>query len=179
LTPDTATLPAQSSWQADRARYPARGAWRYQPLWAIAVYRFGRWNDANPEGLRRRLLERVYWAAFVAVEVLTKISMTKAVEIGPGLRIVHFGPVVVNERARIGANCTIEHGVTIGIRHPDGPVPVIGDDVEIGPYAQILGGVHVGDGAKIGAMTVVLDDVPAGATAVGVPARVVSGSEAR
>jgi serine O-acetyltransferase len=50
-------------------------------------------------------------------------------------------------------------------------VPVIGDDVELGAYAQVLGGVRIGDGARIGAMTVVLTDVPAGATVVGNPAR--------
>jgi serine O-acetyltransferase len=52
-------------------------------------------------------------------------------------------------------------------------VPVLEDDVELGAYAQILGGVRIGRGAKVGAMSVVLCDVPAGATAVGAPARVV------
>ena len=61
------------------------------------------------------------------------------------------------------------------MRERNGPTPVIGDDVFIGAYAQILGGVRIGDGAKIGALSVVLDDVPAGATAVGIPARIVRG----
>ena len=65
-------------------------------------------------------------------------------------------------------------GVTIGNRREDGPVPVIGDNVEFGAYAQVFGGVHVGDGSKIGAMSVVLHDVPAGATVVGAPAKVVA-----
>ena len=51
-------------------------------------------------------------------------------------------------------------------------MPVREDDVELGAYAQILGGVRIGRGAKIGAMSVVLNDVPPGATAVGIPARV-------
>jgi serine O-acetyltransferase len=50
---------------------------------------------------------------------------------------------------------------------------VIGDDVEFGAYAQVLGGIRVGNGCRIGAMSVVLDDVPDGATAVGVPARII------
>ena len=63
-------------------------------------------------------------------------------------------------------------GVTIGDRVAGGPVPVIEDDVEIGAYAQILGGVRIGRGARVGAMSVVLQDVPPGATAVGNPARI-------
>jgi serine O-acetyltransferase len=60
----------------------------------------------------------------------------------------------------------------------DGPVPVLEDDVELGAYAQILGGVRIGRGARIGAMSVVLCDVPPGATAVGVPARIVESAAA-
>jgi serine O-acetyltransferase len=70
----------------------------------------------------------------------------------------------------------LRQGVTIGNRHDDGPVPVIGDNVEFGAYAQVLGGVRIGNNCRIGAMSVVLDDVPEGATVVGVPARVVSGT---
>ncbi|WP_228430845.1 serine O-acetyltransferase [Baekduia soli] len=73
----------------------------------------------------------------------------------------------------MGANVTMGHGVTLGVReHRDG-APVIEDDVVLSAYAQVLGGVRVGRGAKVGAMTVVLDDVPAGATVAGIPARVV------
>ena len=126
-----------------------------------------------PAGLRRRLLDRVYWLAFRVTETLTGISIPKSVRVGPGLRIWHFGNIFVHADAEIGANCTLRQGVTIGNRVDGGPVPVIEDDVELGAYAQVLGGVRVGRGAKIGAMSVVLRDVPAGAVAVGVPARIV------
>ena len=63
--------------------------------------------------------------------------------------------------------------MTIGNREAGGPTPVLEDDVELGAYAQILGGVRVGKGAKVGAMSVVLQDVPPGATAVGIPARII------
>lgn len=63
--------------------------------------------------------------------------------------------------------------MTVGNRKLDGPVPVIGIDVEFGAYAQILGDVTIGDGAKIGAMSMVLENVPPNATAVGVPARII------
>ena len=163
-------------WQADLSRYPRRPWLKEQSLWAIAVYRFGRRNDRRPPGLIRWLCDRSYWLAFRVTETLTGISIPKSVRVGPGLRIFHFGTIVVHADARIGANCTLRHGVTIGSRVDDGPVPVIEDDVDLGAYAQILGGVRVGRGAKVGAMSVVLSDVPPGSTAVGVPARIVERS---
>lgn len=165
-------------WQADLARYPDRPWLKEQSIWALAVYRFGRRVDRRPPGWRRRLLDRLYWLLFRVTETLTGISIPKSVAIGPGLRIHHFGNIIVHSETKLGARCTIRQGVTLGNRHDDGPVPVLEDDVELGAYAQVLGGVRIGRGAKIGAMSVVLIDVPAGATAVGVPARiVVRGSE--
>jgi serine O-acetyltransferase len=164
----------RAAWHADLARYPRRPFLREQSIWAVAVYRFGRWNDARSSRVTRILLERVYWAAFRIVEVVTGVSFTKHTEIGPGLRIHHFGNIFVNERATIGANCTLRQGVTIGSLEDDGPAPVLGDNVELGAYAQVIGNVRIGDGARVGAMSVVLDDVPAGCTVVGAPARVVS-----
>jgi serine O-acetyltransferase len=159
--------------QADAARYPQRPWLREQSFWAVAVYRFGRRVDAMVNGWEKKFLGRVYWLLFRFVETLTGISLPKEARIGAGLRIYHFGSVFVHPRAVIGKNCTLRQGVTIGNRHVDGPVPVIGDDVEFGAYAQVLGGVKIGNGAKIGAMSVVLCDVPDGATAVGVPAKVI------
>ena len=165
---------AATAWRADLARYPEKPFVREQSIWAVAVYRFGCWNDQRPPGLSRTLLDRAYWALFRGVETVTGVSFSKNTRIGPGLRVHHFGNVFVNEASRIGANCTIHQGVTIGSATDEGPAPVIGDGVTLGAYAQVLGGVCVGDGARIGAMTVVLKDVPPGATAVGVPARIIA-----
>jgi len=159
--------------QADLARYPRRPFLREQSIWAIWVYRFGRRMDQRAPGMVRWIGGRFYWAAFRITETLTGISLPKTAVIGPGLRIWHFGNVFVHSDARIGARCTLRQGVTIGNRVTDGPVPVLEDDVELGAYAQVLGGVRVGQGARIGAMSLVLSDVPAHATAVGIPARVV------
>ena len=148
-------------WQADLARYPRRPWLKEQSIWAIAVYRFGGGTIDGPLA-RRRLRERWYWLAFRVTETLTGISIPKSARVGPGLRIWHFGNIFVHANAMIGANCTLRHGVTIGNRVLDGPVPVIEDDVELGAYAQVLGGVRVGRGAKVGAMSVVLGDVPPG-----------------
>ena len=71
----------------------------------------------------------------------------------------------------------IRQGVTLGIRHMDTPfdAPVLGRRVNLGAGAKVLGKVAVGDNAAIGANSVVLRDVPAGSTAVGIPARVLNG----
>lgn len=160
-------------WEADLARYPRRPWLKEQSIWAIAVYRFGRRVDRRPPGLRRKALEKAYWLLFLLTETLTGISISKSVQVGAGLKIWHFGNIFVNNSCVIGRGCTLRQGVTIGNREDDGPVPVLEDDVELGAYAQVLGGVRIGRGAKVGAMSVVLLDVPDGATAVGIPARII------
>lgn len=160
-------------WLADLQRLPPRPMLKEQSAWAIWVYRFGRRNDRRAPGLRRKLADRIYWLLYRITETLTGISMPKQAEIGPGLRIFHFGNIFVHTGVKIGARCTMRQGVTIGNRHADGPVPVLEDDVDLGAYAQVLGGVRIGRGAKIGAMSVVLQDVPPEHTAVGIPARII------
>jgi serine O-acetyltransferase len=161
-------------WQADLLRYPPRPLLKEQSAWALWVYRFGRRSDRRQVRLVRWMGDRLYWLLFRLTETLTGISIPKGVKIGPGLRIYHFGNIFVDKGVKIGPGCTLRQGVTIGLRHEDGPAPVLEDDVDVGAYAQILGGVRIGRGARIGAMSVVLNDVPPGATAVGIPARVIS-----
>ena len=72
----------------------------------------------------------------------------------------------------------MRQGLTIGSRHEGGPVPRIGDNANFGAYAQILGGIKIGNNCNIGSMAVVISDVPDGATAVGIPARIVKDSPA-
>lgn len=141
--------------------------------WAVRVYRFGRWTMRAPKPLRAPL-HAVYFAAYSVVRLATGIDIPRTAVVGRRLMIHHFGAIIVHPRAVIGDDCTLRHGVTIGERVANGPVPTIADRVTFGAYAQVLGGIRVGDDAKIGAMSVVLQDVPDGATAVGVPARVIS-----
>ncbi len=157
----------------DLKRYPPRPFFKEQSIWAIKLYRWGRCLDQQENGFLKKLKLYVYWFSFRVVETLTGISLPKSAEIGPGLRIWHFGNIFINSGCTIGHHCTLRQGVTIGNRHEDGPLPVIGNHVEIGAYAQILGGVRIGDNVKIGAMSVVLCDVPSGATAVGIPAKII------
>lgn len=162
---------AAKAWKADRARY-GRGGWLQVSLWAIAVFRFGQWVDETQSGRVKVVLERFYWIAYLGAQIASGVSMTKATTVGRGLRIHHAGPVVVHGSAVLGAECTLEHGVTVGVRAHGGGVPHIGDRVFLGAFAQVLGPVQIGNDAKVGALSVVLTDVPERATAVGSPARI-------
>lgn len=166
-------------WQADVARWGlGRVPWKEPSMWALWAYRFGRRTDARPAGPARDLRSLVYMLLNTPIKILTGICIPKETRIGPGLQIWHFGNVIVHPNTVIGANCTLRHGVTLGVRHDDGPCPVLEDDVTLGAYAQVLGDVRLGHGCRIGVMAVVLCDVPAGCAAVGNPARIVAPREA-
>lgn len=92
-----------------------------------------------------------------------------------GLTLWHYGSVIVNPQARIGKDCQIHGNCCIGNLRPESQdSPVIGDNVDIGQGAQILGGIQIADGVKIGAGAVVINDVlTPGVTIVGVPGQIV------
>jgi putative colanic acid biosynthesis acetyltransferase WcaB len=96
---------------------------------------------------------------------------------GPGLRIVHGRALVVNAKTVIGANCVLRNSVTIGNKiFDDGTrsaCPRIGDNVEIGANAVLIGPITIGDHAVVGAGAVVVKDVPANAIVAGNPARII------
>lgn len=95
------------------------------------------------------------------------------VQMGEGVLLGYKGlGIIIHRRAVIGNNVLVGAHVTIGGRGEFHDVPVIEDDVMIGTGAKILGPVRIGRGARIGANAVVLKDVPPGATATGIPARV-------
>ena len=106
----------------------------------------------------------------------TGIEIHPGAKIGKGLFIDHGMGVVIGETAEIGDNCTIYQNVTLGGTGKDHGKrhPTLGNDVMIGSGAKVLGPFRVGDGARVASGAVVLDEVPDKATAVGVPARIVS-----
>jgi serine O-acetyltransferase len=121
-----------------------------------------------------RAVRPLYNLIYPFVQALTGIEIWPETQIGPGLRIYHGGNIVINPATRVGANCVLRQGVTLGVLGiGQTDCPTIGDGVEFGAYVQVLGGVTIGAGAKVGAMSVVLADVPPGKTAVGAPARVI------
>ncbi len=160
-------------WRADRQRCGRSAFFREPSLWALWFYRFGRWNASRNKGIIRWLFDRFYWLGYRTVGTFTGIGLDRLVEAGPGLRIHHFGNIFIHSDVKIGRNCTLRQGMTIGNRSEEGGVPTLDDDVECGAYAQILGEIRIGKGAKIGALSVVLQDVPPGYTAVGIPARLI------
>lgn len=167
-------MASDTHWLADLERYAMRLPFlKEQSIWAIWAYRLGRRLDRRPAGIVKNVCMTLYWPLFRIIETLVGISLPKSTNIGPGLRIWHFGGIFLHPAVVIGKNCTLRQGVTIGNRHKDGPVPIIGNNVEFGAYAQVFGDVRIGDNCRIGAMSVVLCDVPDGATAVGAPARII------
>jgi serine O-acetyltransferase len=119
------------------------------------------------------LLSFVYRWLKIASQIVTGIDLPCEVIVGRRLKIEHFGGIIVSGDTVIGDDVVLRHGVTLGLRRTDQPgAPIIGNQVDIGAGAVILGPVRIGDGAVIGANAVVLTDVPAGALAIGVPARI-------
>ena len=104
--------------------------------------------------------------------VLTASDIDPAANLGEGLRMPHPTGIVIHRDAIVGPNCLIMQQVTLGQLAGEG-APTLGANVYVGAGAKVLGAVVIGDGARIGANAVVLEDVPAGCTAVGVPARIV------
>jgi serine O-acetyltransferase protein len=146
--------------------------WKDLPsLIAILVYRYGHWPSCFHSKILRIFLYAFYFFPVIAVRLLTGIQIPKSCKIGAGLRIHHWGFMILNGGVEIGNNCTLRPGVVIGNLHGGNDVPVLGNNVEIGVGAKILGKIHIGNDVRIGANAVVIRDVPATATAVGVPAR--------
>jgi serine O-acetyltransferase len=121
---------------------------------------------------------RLRWLARFVSHIgrfLTGIEIHPGATIGQRFFIDHGMGVVIGETAEIGDDCTLYHGVTLGgtswnkgKRHP-----TLGNGVVIGAGAKILGPITIGDGARVGSNAVVVKNVPPGATAIGIPARVI------
>jgi serine O-acetyltransferase len=147
------------------------GNWGAQGFWALVVYRFGRWRYGVRPRLLRKLFSLVYRILYKIVQILTGIELPCEVEIGRNFVIDHFGGIIISGYARFGDNCRIRNGVVVGLQRVDDPVaPVIGNNVDIGAGAKILGRISIGNNVAIGANAVVISDVPDDCIAIGVPA---------
>ncbi|BDU58732.1 serine acetyltransferase [Limnohabitans sp. MORI2] len=153
--------PAARSWWEVLTCYPG--------LHAVLLHRLahGCWN-IGLKWLGRFISHISRW--------FTGIEIHPAAKIGDRVFFDHAMGVVVGETAEIGDGCTIYQGVTLGgtsLYKGEKRHPTLGKDVVIGAGAKVLGGFTVGDGAKVGSNAVVTKPVPAGATAVGNPARII------
>lgn len=137
----------------------------------MLVYRFGRWRYRVRPALLRKFFSALYKMCFKLIQIITGIELPCEAEIGRNFVIDHFGGIIVSGYTRIGDNCRIRNGVTIGLRRVEEKIaPVIGDNVDIGAGAKLLGPIRIGNNVVIGANAVVITDVPDDSIAVGVPA---------
>ena len=165
---------------ADVARYRARGyggrsLWLNPAVWSIGCYRLGNWlHVARPFVLIRIPLKLVSFVANKWCEIFMEMCIDPQASIGPGLYIGHIGGVHINPQAVLGRNCDVAHRVTIGTSAMGRQgAPILGDDVYVGTGATLVGKIKVGNGAKIAANTLVVSNIPAGATVMGVPGRII------
>jgi serine O-acetyltransferase len=156
----------------------ARTSWEvltcYPGLHAIWIQRLAHWL----------WLHQLRWLGRFTSHIgrwLTGIEIHPGAKLGSCVFIDHGMGVVIGETAEVGDGCTIYQGVTLGgttLHRGQKRHPTLGAGVVVGAGAKILGGFTVGDGARIGSNSVVVKEVPAGATVVGIPGRVVEGKEA-
>lgn len=123
----------------------------------------------HQRGLVAKALQKFYALKHLLFTIITGSDIHLHARIGERLSLPHPNGVVVHGDAVIGDDCMIMQQVTIG-QLADGGAPRLGNRVYVGAGAKVLGPIIIGDGARIGANSVVLIDVPAGVTAVGIPA---------
>jgi serine O-acetyltransferase len=140
----------------------------YRLLASIHAFQYHRARRGPWHALMRKVARArcLFWS------VITQSDIEPRATLGRRLMIPHPNGVVIHEDAVVGDDCMIMQQVTIGMIG-DGEVPTLGNNIYVGAGAKIIGKLTVGDGARIGANAVVTKDVPAGCTAVGVPARLI------
>lgn len=166
----------RADFEAQAARIGRRRVLVSEGHWLGLDFRIRHWIWSRPERINRAVLKVLHWPIHRLIKAITRSGIGPETKIGPGVVFMHFGGVWIHPDAEIGADCTIFQQVTITPGGREG-APRIGDRVVLMAGAKILGPVTIGDGARIGANAVVLDDVPAGALAVGNPARVIRPKE--
>lgn len=155
-----------------------KGDWSSQGFWAMVIYRFGRWRYTIGNPFIRKPFSLLYKILFKFIQILTGIELPCEVDVGKNFRIDHFGGIVISGFASFGDNCVLRDGVTVGLRRVEDPVaPRVGNNVDIGTGAKLLGDITIADNVVIGANAVVLEDVPPNSIAVGVPARIIPEKE--
>ena len=157
----------RSDWHAHNCDWTRHG------FWALLIYRYGNWRYSIRNRAVRMPFSFIYRVLKFYADGALGIEMPCEAVIGKRFVIEHVGGIVVSGDAVFGDDCVIRNGVTVGLRYRnERGSPQIGDRVDIGAGAKLLGAIRIGNDVSIGANAVVLCDVPDGCVAVGVPARV-------
>lgn len=170
---ETANL---SLWEQIKEDWTAHGRdWTLPGFQAVAVQRFGVWRMNIQSKVIRAPLSILYRALYRRIRNVYGIELPYTVKLGRRVIIEHQGAIVIHGYCFIGDDCIIRQGVTLGNRYLERPfdAPKLGDRVNIGAGAKILGSVTLGNDVNIGANAVVLSDIPPGETAVGIPAKII------
>lgn len=148
-----------------------KGDWTAQGFWVMVVYRFGRWRYGIKTVWLRKFFSLMYKVLYKLIQIVAGIELPCEVEIGRNFVIDHFGGIVISGYAKFGDNCRIRNGVVVGLAKVNDPcAPTIGNNVDIGAGAKVLGAITIGNNVLIGANAVVITDVPDDSLAVGIPA---------
>lgn len=154
--------------------------WTQPGFRAVAVYRFGVWSKQVEPGLARGILYRIYRVLYRYVRNHYGIELPDTAVVGRRFVIGHQGGTIIHYNAVIGDDCLIRQNVTIGATSDETArhAPTLGNNVQVGCGAAILGKITIGDGVRIGPNAVVMTNVPAGATAFAMPARIIKAPRA-
>jgi serine O-acetyltransferase len=157
-------------WALVREDRRYNGAVTWPGFQALAVHRFGVWKDGIETRLLRVPCTIVYRIAYGFVRNFYGIELPLTTRIGRRLFVGHQHGIIVHHNAVIGDDCLIRQGVSIGQERPtpgvpprEVPGPKLGNRVEVGAGAMIIGNITIGDGVRIGPNAVVMTNVPAGA----------------
>ena len=147
-----------------------------QGFWAGFQYRVAHAVYKMPIPIVKQLLQLFCLVWQKVIEITTGISIPASAQIGHSFYIGHFGGIILNAKTRIGDNCNISQGVTIGVSGlgENRGVPIIGNNVYVGANVVIAGNIKVEDNVLIGACSLVNKDVVANSVMLGVPAVKVS-----
>ncbi len=142
--------------------------WTLPGFRAVAVYRFGRWAEVCRYRWLSVVLGAVYTQMYRYVRNHYTIELPRSARVGRRLVIGHQGGIVIHWGAQIGDDCLIRQNATLGAATGENytHAPVLGNRVEVGCGAAIIGRVRIGDDVRIGPNAVVTTNVPAGSTVV-------------
>lgn len=147
--------------------------WTKPGFRAVATHRFGVWRMSIKPKILRAPFSLLYGFFYRRCRNVYGIELPYTVQLGSRVVFEHQGGIVIHGFSQIGDECVIRQGVTLGNRHLDKPLdaPTLGEKVNVGAGAAIMGKVFIENGAAVGANAVVLNDVASGDTVVGIPAK--------